>query len=101
MLAFTGDKDFLIAQSDDAFLMYRQQGRGWIVMGDPVGPNASWGELAWKARQLCDRLHARLCFYQASCAMLPILVELGLRPIKYGEEALVDLDSGFSLEGAA
>jgi len=33
--------------------------------------------------------------------MLPLLVELGLRPIKYGEEALIDLSNGFSLEGSA
>jgi phosphatidylglycerol lysyltransferase len=99
MLAFTGDKSFLAARSRQAFLMYRQQGRSIVVMGDPVGPQADWPELAWAARGLADRLHARLCFYQASADMLPLLVELGLRPIKYGEEALIDLRGGFSLEG--
>jgi phosphatidylglycerol lysyltransferase len=101
MLAFTGDKHFLIAGTGDAFLMYRRQRRSWIVMGDPVGPQSRWSELGWTARQVCDRMHARLCFYQASAAMLPLLVELGLRPIKYGEEALIDLSAGFSLEGSA
>lgn len=101
MLAYTGDKSFLIAKSREAFLMYRQQGRSIVVMGDPVGPREDWTELSWAARALADRLHARLCFYQASADMLPILVELGLRPIKYGEEALIDLSGGFSLEGGA
>jgi len=101
MLAFTGDKSFQVSGAGDAFLMYRRQGRSWIVMGDPVGPQSRWSELAWKMRQVCDRMHGRLCFYQASAAMLPLLVELGLRPIKYGEEALIDLSQGFSLEGSA
>jgi phosphatidylglycerol lysyltransferase len=100
MLAFTGDKHFLASPSGDAFLMYKPHGRSWLVMGDPVGPAESWHELVWQARQMCDRVHARLCFYQASAATLPVLVELGLRPIKYGEEALVDLRKGFSLEGS-
>jgi phosphatidylglycerol lysyltransferase len=101
MLAFTGDKSFQVSGAGDAFLMYRRQGRSWIVMGDPVGPLPRWPELAWKMRQVCDRMHGRLCVYQASAAMLPLLVELGLRPIKYGEEALIDLSNGFSLEGSA
>jgi phosphatidylglycerol lysyltransferase len=69
-------------------------------MGDPVGAGEGWSELAWKARRLCDRMHTRLCFYQASAAMLPLVVELGLHPIKYGEEALIDLKDGFTLEGS-
>ena len=101
MLAFTGDKSFLTAGMGDAFLMYRRQGRSWVVMGDPVGQQSRWPELAWTMRKVCDRMHGRLCFYQTSAAMLPLLVELGLRPIKYGEEALIDLSDGFSLEGSA
>lgn len=97
-LAFTGDKHFIVSASADAFLMYRVQGRSWVVMGDPVGPTAAWSELVWRIRAECDAAHGRLCFYQASVHMLPLLVELGLQTMKYGEEAHVDLKS-FSLEG--
>jgi phosphatidylglycerol lysyltransferase len=100
MLAFTGDKRFLIAESEDAFLMYEMQGRTWVVMGDPVGPSEAWPGLCWDLRRRCDAAHGRLCFYQTSVAMLPLLVELGLQPIKYGEEALVDLTGGYGLHGA-
>ena len=100
MLAFTGDKRFLTTAAGDAFLMYGVQGRTWVVMGDPVGPAAAWPELAWEIRRRCDAAHGRLCFYQASVAMLPLLLELGLQPIKYGEEALVDLTGGFDLSGS-
>jgi phosphatidylglycerol lysyltransferase len=97
-LAFTGDKSFIVSAAADAFLMYRVQGRSWIVMGDPVGPAAAWSELVWRIRADCDAAHGRLCFYQASADMLPLLVELGLQTMKYGEEAHVALD-GFTLDG--
>lgn len=98
MLAFTGDKQFLVSPAGDAFLMYRVQGRSWVVMGDPVGPQEAWSELVWALRSACDTAHGRLCFYQVSEDMLPLLVDLGLTAMKYGEEALVPLDA-FSLDG--
>jgi len=97
-LAFTGDKRFLIHPSGDAFVMFRQRGRTWVVMGDPVGAEERWGELCWELRRLSDAHYARLCFYQISAALLPLMVELGLRPIKYGEEASVD-PIRFTLQG--
>jgi phosphatidylglycerol lysyltransferase len=99
-LAYTGDKHFIVSASADAFLMYRVQGRTWVVMGDPVGPAAAWSELVWRIRAECDAAHGRLCFYQASTEMLPLLVELGLQTMKYGEEAHVPLDR-FTLDGPA
>jgi phosphatidylglycerol lysyltransferase len=92
-LALTGDKQFLIAETGDAFLMYQVQGRSWIAMGDPVGPIATWPALLWRLRGLCDAANGRLCIYQASDAMLPLLVDMGLLIMKYGEEAHVDLTS--------
>ncbi|MGN7999920.1 bifunctional lysylphosphatidylglycerol flippase/synthetase MprF [Sphingomonas sp. 22176] len=99
MLAYTGDKDFLVSTSGDAFLMYRVQGRTWIVMGDPVGPEEAWSELIWEIRRRCDAVRGRLCLFQVSAAMLPLVVELGLQPLKYGEEAVVDLRQGYDLKG--
>lgn len=100
MLAFTGDKRFLASAAGDAFLMYDVRARTWVVMGDPVGAADAWPELCWELRRRCDTAHGRLCFYQASVAMLPLLVDLGLQPIKYGEEALVDLTGGYTLKGS-
>ena len=97
-LAFTGDKRFVISTARDAFLMYRVRGRTWIVMGDPVGPEAAWGELVWSIRRACDAAHGRLCFYQISADMLPLTIDMGLEAMKYGEEAHVDL-ADFTLEG--
>jgi phosphatidylglycerol lysyltransferase len=96
-LALTGDKQFLVAATGDAFLMYQVRGRSWIAMGDPVGPMATWPGLLWRLRAACDAANGRLCVYQASDAMLPLLVDMGLLIMKYGDEAHVDL-ANFSLE---
>lgn len=98
MLAYTGDKTFLLADTRDAFLMYRIRGRTWVVMGDPVGPTERWRDLVWSIRDASDAARGRLCFYQVSERMLPILIDLGVSTMKYGEEAHVAL-AEFSLDG--
>ncbi len=97
-LALTGDKQFLVAPEGDAFVMYRVSGGNWIVMGDPVGNPARWSDLLWTLRQRADAHQGRLMLYQISAASLPIMVEMGLDIVKYGEEARVQL-SRFSTEG--
>lgn len=98
MLALTGDKRFVIAGQGDAFLMFCPADRTWFVMGDPVGPVARWAELVWDLRRQADLAGARICFYQVSDAFLPLAVEIGLKPVKYGEEAILPLGT-FSLAG--
>lgn len=97
-LAFTGDKRFLVAPEGDGFVMFRHFGGSCVVMGDPVGPRKRWRGLVWELRRLADRNGVRLCFYQISAEMLPLMIELGLRPIKYGEEAHVTA-AAFTLAG--
>ena len=98
-LALTGDKLFLIHPAGDAFIMFRPSHRTWVIMGDPVGNRTRWPDLLWELYRQCDRAFCRLCIYQASEAMLPLMVDLGLQPIKYGEEAVVD-PATFSLAGS-
>lgn len=99
MLAFTGDKRFLVSPEGDAFLMYQVKGRSWVVMGDPVGPSDTWPDLLWRIRGMADAAQGRLVLYQITGRMLSLAIELGLQIIKYGEEAFVELGE-FSLEGA-
>ncbi|KQN04239.1 hypothetical protein ASE85_20810 [Sphingobium sp. Leaf26] len=98
-LALTGDKRFLTSPSGRAFLMYQVQGHSWIVMGDPVGDPAEWGDLLWRMRERADAAQGRLLLYQLSLASLPLAVDLGLSIVKYGEEARIDLDA-FTLDGS-
>ncbi|MDB5722245.1 MAG: hypothetical protein JWP15_2863 [Alphaproteobacteria bacterium] len=100
MLAFTGDKSFIVSKRRDAFLMYGVRGRSWIVIGDPVGPRAAWPELLWAIRARADAAQGRLLLYQIGAELLPLAIEMGFDLLKYGEQARVDL-GGFSLEGGA
>ena len=99
-LAFTGDKRFLTSASGQCFVMYQIQGHSWIVMGDPVGAQEEWSDLLWQLREQADAAQGRLLLYQISADALPLAIELGLQIVKYGEEALVDLN-GFCIEGPA
>jgi phosphatidylglycerol lysyltransferase len=99
-LALLGDKQFLLSPSRTAFLMYAVQGRSWVVMGDPVGPESEWDALLWDFRELCDQHGGWPVLYQVDKAYLDRYLDLGLSFLKLGEEARVRLTE-FSLEGSA
>ena len=80
--------------------MFGTQGSTWIVMGDPIGPEARWGALLWRLRELSDEAQASLVLYEITERCLPHAIDMGLKITKYGEEALVDLEE-FSLAGSA
>jgi len=99
-LALLGDKPFLFSESGRGLMMYGVEGRSFIAMGDPIGPDEDKSELIWKFRGLCD-LHAGWpVFYQVSRSALHLYLDLGLTLLKIGEEARVPLDD-FSLEGGS
>lgn len=97
-LALIGDKCFLWSEGKQAFIMYRTSGRSWIALGDPVGPAEFHEELIWRFRELADDNEGYCAFYACSAENLPLYLDVGLSPIKLGEEGLVSLDQ-FSLEG--
>ncbi|MFT5731182.1 MAG: phosphatidylglycerol lysyltransferase [Desulforhopalus sp.] len=99
-LALLGDKRFLFSPQGDAFIMYAVEGRSWIAMGDPVGPDLRWPELIWKFRELSNRYGGRAVFYATGSEHLHLYLDLGLSLLKLGEEARVLLTT-FSLEGSA
>src|SRR5207302_1343462 len=84
-IALLGDKPFLFSESGRAFIMYGVEGRSWIAMGDPVGPDDEKSELIWKFRELCD-LHAGWpVFYEVQRQHLHLYLEPGLTLLKIGE----------------
>ena len=99
-LAFLGDKSFLFGDENDAFVMYGVQGRSWVAMGDPVGPDRRHVDLIWGFHELADRHGGWTVFYEVLDHNLAIYLDLGLTVLKIGEEAVVDLRS-FTLAGGA
>lgn len=99
-LVFLGDKSLLVHESGAAFLMYGVAGRSWIAMGDAVGNDKAVVDLVWKFRQMVDDHDGITVFYHAAPESLPLYLDLGLRPLKIGEEARVPLEE-FALEGGS
>ncbi|MCX5633646.1 MAG: bifunctional lysylphosphatidylglycerol flippase/synthetase MprF [Phycisphaerae bacterium] len=98
-LALLGDKHFLLNDKNNAFIMYGVEGRSWIAMGDPVGPEDEWGELLWKFREFCSYYDGWPVFYQIENTHLDLYLDIGMSFLKLGEEARVNMKD-FSLEGA-
>lgn len=96
--ALLGDKAMLFSDARTAFLMYGVQGRSWIALGDPVGPPQEQAELVWRFHELCDQYAGWTVFHNVRPACLPLYVEVGLTPMKIGENARVPL-ADFSLTG--
>jgi phosphatidylglycerol lysyltransferase len=97
-LALLGDKLILMNQEKTAFIMYRVEGRSWIAMGDPVGPEEEWADLIWSFRELADQAGGWPVLYEVGHEHLHMYPDAGFSLMKIGEEAHVKL-SGFSLEG--
>lgn len=101
-LALLGDKSIMLNDEGDAFIMFARQGSSFIALGDAVGdvpenPNAL-EELSWQFRELVSREGGRIAFYQVRAQNLPMYLDMGLTPLKIGEEAVVSL-LDFELKG--
>ena len=92
-LALLGDKRFLFSDSGKAFIMYRVKGESGIALGDPVGPAAEHERLVLTFRELCDRYGGWPVFYLVDAEGLSLYVDLGLSPLKVGEDARVPLEA--------
>ncbi|MDP0498912.1 MAG: bifunctional lysylphosphatidylglycerol flippase/synthetase MprF [Verrucomicrobiota bacterium JB022] len=99
-LALLGDKALLRSPSGKSFIMYGVQGRSWVALGDPVGPDAEKEALIWSFRELADQHGGWSVFYEVSPRHLHLYLDAGLTLTKLGEEARVPLTT-FSLEGGA
>ena len=97
-VALLGDKSFLFSESGQAFIMYAISPSCWIAMGDPVGALAESTELVWRFRELCDHYDVHPVFYEVTPLSLPLYLDVGLTPFKFGECARVAL-GGWSLDG--
>jgi len=99
-LVLLGDKALLFSGSRRSFLMYAVQGRSWVALGGPVGPEEEHAELLWDFCEEVDYYGGWPVFYEVGGRSLTHYLDLGLTLLKVGEEARVPLE-GLTLEGAA
>lgn len=97
-LALTGDKRFIVAPDERAFLAYADTGKTLICKGDPVGEADACVAAIWQLRELADKMGRRCAFYGVSDKYLPTFLDLGQQILKIGEVARVNLKY-FTLEG--
>ena len=98
VLAMMGDKSFVFSPSHRSFLMYAKRGRSWVALYDPVGPREEWPELIARFVALAHAHGGRAAFYQVRPDALPLYLDAGLKLMKLGEEACINLAT-FGLEG--
>lgn len=97
-LALLGDKELLFSDSGESFIMYAVEGKTWVALGDPVGPEEERATLARRFRDVCDRHSGWCTFYQVTPESLPLCLDLNLSLQKLGEQARVRL-ADFNLDG--
>jgi phosphatidylglycerol lysyltransferase len=93
-------KSLFFGPSRESFLAYDVAAGMAVVLGDPVGPAWEIGMLVRAFALECRRNDWSMAFYQTLPDFLPAYAELGLKRLKIGDDAIVDL-TAFSLDGAA
>jgi len=92
----------MLNEEGDAFIMFARQGSSFIALGEAVGDAAgapdAVEDLNWQFRELVSREGGRIAFYQVRAQSLPVYLDMGLTPLKIGEEAVVPLVD-FDLKG--
>ena len=92
-LALVGDKEFLFNFERSAFLMYRDQGRTRVAIGDPVGDEEKFEGLYWRFMEQAQDEGMQTAFYEIGAPMMPVCVEMGLQVHQLGEAAMVPLEA--------
>lgn len=98
-LVFLKDKALLFDDDRRGFVMYGVQGRTWVALGDPVGPEDRFPDLIRRFLERCDDFGGVPVFYEVGKTHLHRYADFGLTFVKLGEEAQVDLAT-FGLEGS-
>jgi phosphatidylglycerol lysyltransferase len=90
-LALLPDKSILFNKCKDAFIMYGNTSGNLISMGDPIGNKTHFHEIIQNFYRIGRQSGKNIAFYEISKEHLSDYLELGLKIIKIGEEAIINL----------
>ena len=99
-LVLLGDKELLMSESKNSFIMFGRESNNWIALGDPVGDENEAEDLIWEFYDQCTHQGFSPIFYQTGAQYLDHYVDLGLTMYKLGEEAhipLTDFDPKYAI----
>ncbi len=94
------DKSFFFSRSRRSFISYRVAGSFALALADPVGPEEELPELISDFLNWCRDNDWRTCFYQTLPDFLPLYERFGLKRLKIGDDAVVNLEQ-FNLNGGS
>ncbi len=94
------DKSYFFSPSHRAVIAYHVAGNVALALGDPVGPPEEIAPALRAFLAMCDENGWIAGFHQVLPDFLPYYRRAGLRKLKIGDDATVDLTT-FSLEGKA
>lgn len=90
-LMYSGDKQFFVDDSQQAFLMYRTINNAYVILGDPIGDEKTFNSLLIDFYSNAHYIGYDIIFYQVSEKYLSLYHNFGNQFFKLGEEALIDL----------
>ncbi|WP_124054902.1 bifunctional lysylphosphatidylglycerol flippase/synthetase MprF [Arcanobacterium ihumii] len=88
-----GDKQVYYTEDESVALLYRPHKGTLLVLGDPIGETSRFDEALDEFLGFAHRHDMNVAFYEISGKFLENLVEQGLRFVKIGEDASLELDT--------
>lgn len=88
--ALLGGHSLMFDAARRAFVMYRAEDGLWVALGEPVGPEDAWLDLAWRFCEASIAAGAQPVFLQVP--LRPLYLDLGLSFSRIGEVGRVALD---------
>ncbi|HKD73934.1 MAG TPA: phosphatidylglycerol lysyltransferase domain-containing protein, partial [Ktedonobacterales bacterium] len=98
--ALAPDKRYFLAAGERGAVAYVVAERIAVVLGDPIAAPEDIAPVLAEFVQWCHLNDLQVAFWQARSSCLPFYQAAGLRAMKIGEEAVVDL-ANFTLKGGA
>lgn len=88
----SNDKSYFFSQNRQSVIAYKTVGGIALALGDPVGPDAQLPALIGEFVTWCNTLGWRPVFVSVAEHLLPAYKKAGLKKVKIGEEAIINLD---------
>jgi len=89
--SFSGESSKRSLRAEGGVVAYQLWAGGAVTVGDPLTPDPHRREAIRAFLRLCSARGWAPCFYQTDVALRRVYREAGLRTLKFGEEAIVDV----------
>ena len=86
------DKSYFFSENRETLIAYKQAADVAIALGDPVGLEQELEATTQAFVRYCSENGWSVAFHEVLPSLLPMYHRLGLRVLKIGEEAIVDLE---------